>query len=136
MLNFSTMKKWIVLFFSLITLSVTAQQLPEHSTNRDDTFIVVDQMPEQPGGNEALQEYISLNLKYPALKEVSGKVFVSFVVDKKGKVTDVKVKNDVDAALAKEAVRLVKAMPLWTPGKLEGKAVNVQLNLPIYFKAN
>lgn len=136
MLNFSTMKKWIVLFFSLITLSVTAQQLPEHSTNRDDTFIVVDQMPEYPGGNEALQEYISLNLKYPALKEVSGKVFVSFVVDKKGKVTDVKVKNDVDAALAKEAVRLVKAMPLWTPGKLEGKAVNVQLNLPIYFKAN
>lgn len=136
MLNFSTMKKWIVLFFSLITLSVTAQQLPEHSTNRDDTFIVVDQMPEYPGGNEALQEYISLNLKYPALKEVSGKVFVSFVVDKKGKVTDVKVKNDVDAALAKEAVRLVKAMPLWTPGKLEGKPVNVQLNLPIYFKAN
>ena len=136
MLNFSTMKKWIVLFFSLITLSVTAQQLPEHSTNRDDTFIVVDQMPEYPGGNEALQEYISLNLKYPALKEVSGKVFVSFVVDKKGKVIDVKVKNDVDAALAKEAVRLVKAMPLWTPGKLEGKAVNVQLNLPIYFKAN
>ncbi|MFN5347798.1 MAG: energy transducer TonB [Bacteroidota bacterium] len=130
------MKKWIVLFFSLITLSVTAQQLPEHSTNRDDTFIVVDQMPEYPGGNEALQEYISLNLKYPALKEVSGKVFVSFVVDKKGKVTDVKVKNDVDAALAKEAVRLVKSMPLWTPGKLEGKPVNVQLNLPIYFKAN
>ncbi len=136
MLNFSTMKKWIVLFFSLITLSVTAQQLPEHSTNRDDTFIVVDQMPEYPGGNEALQEYISLNLKYPALKEVSGKVFVSFVVDKKGKVTDVKVKNDVDAALAKEAIRLVKAMPLWTPGKLDGKPVNVQLNLPIYFKAN
>jgi len=136
MLNFSTMKKWIVLFFSLITLSVTAQQLPEHSTNRDDTFIVVDQMPEYPGGNEALQEYISLNLKYPALKEVSGKVFVSFVVDRKGKVIDVKVKNEVDAALAKEAIRLVKAMPLWTPGKLEGKPVNVQLNLPIYFKAN
>ena len=136
MLNFSTMKKWIVLFFSLITLSVTAQQLPEHSTNRDDTFIVVDQMPEYPGGNEALQEYISLNLKYPALKEVSGKVFVSFVVDKKGKVTDVRVKNEVDPALSKEAIRLVKAMPLWTPGKLEGKAVNVQMNLPIYFKAN
>ena len=136
MLNFSTMKKWFVLFFSLITLSVTAQQLPEHSTNRDDTFIVVDQMPEYPGGNEALQEYISLNLKYPALKEVSGKVFVSFVVDKKGKVTDVRVKNDVDAALSKEAIRLVKAMPLWTPGKLDGKPVNVQLNLPIYFKAN
>jgi protein TonB len=130
------MKKWIVLFFSLITLSVTAQQLPEHSTNRDDTFIVVDQMPEYPGGNEALQEYISLNLKYPVLKEVSGKVFVSFVVDKKGKVTDVRVKNEVDAALSKEAIRLVKAMPLWTPGKLDGKPVNVQLNLPIYFKAN
>ncbi len=130
------MKKWFVLFFCLMTLGVVAQQLPEHSTNRDDTFIVVDQMPEYPGGNEALQEYISLNLKYPALKEVSGKVFVSFVVDKKGKVTDVRVKNEVDAALSKEAIRLVKAMPLWTPGKLEGKAVNVQMNLPIYFKAN
>jgi protein TonB len=130
------MKKWFVLFFSLITFDVSAQQLPEHSTNRDDTFIVVDQMPEYPGGSEALQEYISLNLKYPALKEVSGKVIVSFVVDKKGKVIDVKVKNEVDAALAKEAIRLVKAMPLWTPGKLEGKPVNVQMNLPIYFKAN
>lgn len=130
------MKKWFVLFFCLMTLGVEAQQLPEHSTNRDDTFIVVDQMPEYPGGNEALQEYISLNLKYPALKEVSGKVFVSFVVDKKGKVTDVRVKNEVDPALSKEAIRLVKAMPLWTPGKLEGKAVNVQMNLPIYFKAN
>jgi protein TonB len=130
------MKKWFVLFFSLITFGVSAQQLPEHSTNRDDTFIVVDQMPEYPGGSEALQEYISLNLKYPALKEVSGKVFVSFVVDRKGKVIDVKVKNEVDAALAKEAIRLVKAMPLWTPGKLEGKPVNVQMNLPIYFKAN
>lgn len=130
------MKKWFVLFFCLITFGVAAQQLPEHSTNRDDTFIVVDQMPEYPGGSEALQEYISLNLKYPALKEVSGKVFVSFVVDRKGKVIDVKVKNEVDAALAKEAIRLVKAMPLWTPGKLEGKPVNVQMNLPIYFKAN
>ena len=130
------MKKWFVLFFCLMTLGVEAQQLPEHSTNRDDTFIVVDQMPEYPGGNEALQEYISLNLKYPTLKEVSGKVFVSFVVDKKGKVTDVRVKNEVDPALSKEAIRLVKAMPLWTPGKLEGKAVNVQMNLPIYFKAN
>ncbi|MFM2155637.1 MAG: hypothetical protein RL516_386 [Bacteroidota bacterium] len=130
------MKKWFILFFCLMTLGVVAQQLPEHSTNRDDTFIVVDQMPEYPGGNEALQEYISLNLKYPVLKEVSGKVFVSFVVDKKGKVTDVRVKNEVDAALSKEAIRLVKAMPLWTPGKLEGKPVNVQLNLPIYFKAN
>jgi protein TonB len=130
------MKKWFVLFFCLMTLGVSAQQLPEHSTNRDDTFIVVDQMPEYPGGNEALQEYISLNLKYPALKEVSGKVFVSFVVDKKGKVTDVRVKNEVDPALSKEAIRLVKSMPLWTPGKLDGKAVNVQMNLPIYFKAN
>jgi protein TonB len=130
------MKKWFVLFFSLIAFGVSAQQLPEHSTNRDDTFIVVDQMPEYPGGSEALQEYISLNLKYPALKEVSGKVFVSFVVDRKGKVIDVKVKNEVDAALAKEAIRLVKAMPLWTPGKLDSKPVNVQMNLPIYFKAN
>ena len=130
------MKKWFILFFSLMTLGVVAQQLPEHSPSRDDTFIVVDQMPEYPGGSESLQEYISLNLKYPALKEVSGKVFVSFVVDKKGKAIDVKVKNEVDAALAKEAIRLVKAMPLWTPGKLEGKAVNVQMNLPIYFKAN
>jgi len=130
------MKKWFVLLFSLMTLGVVAQQLPEHSISRDDTFIVVDQMPEYPGGSESLQEYISLNLKYPALKEVSGKVFVSFVVDKKGKAIDVKVKNEVDAALAKEAIRLVKAMPLWTPGKLEGKAVNVQMNLPIYFKAN
>ncbi len=135
------MKKWLFLFLivGLTGLNVNAQQLPEHSPSRDDTFIMVEQMPKFPGGEEALFDYIKINLQYPDFgkeERAEGKVMVSFVVDKKGKVIDVKAKNHINAKLEKEAVRVVKGMPNWEAGVQDGKPVNVQMMLPINFKAN
>lgn len=135
------MKKWSFLFLliCLANVKISAQQLPEHSPSRDDTFIMVEQMPKFPGGEEAMFDYIKINLKYPDFgkeERAEGKVLVSFVVDKKGKVVDVKAKNHIDSKLEKEAVRVVKGMPNWEAGVQDGKPVNVQMTLPINFKAN
>ena len=135
-MKFNSCLLFLVLF---ITANAVAQVLPEKSPNRDDTFIVVEQMPEYPGGQAAMMKYISSSLIYPesaADKEIEGKVLVSFVVDKTGKVGDVKIKKSVNKDLDKEAIRVVKGMPLWKPGMQAGVPQNVQFYLPIMFKLN
>lgn len=129
------------LLFLLLFISAKSigQVLPEKSPSRDDTFIVVEEMPEYPGGQEAMMKYIASNLVYPesaADKEIEGKVLVSFVVDKTGKVIDVKIKKSVNKDLDKEAIRVVKSMPLWKPGMQAGVPQNVQFYLPVMFKLN
>lgn len=99
-------------------------------------FQVVEEMPEFPGGKIAMQKFITDNVKYPesAKKEgVTGKVYVSFVVSKDGEVKDAKVVRGVNSALDEEALRVIKSMPDWTPGKQRGKKVDVQFTLPINF---
>lgn len=100
-------------------------------------YTVVDQMPEFPGGQTALIEYLSKNINYPASAkkdEISGRVFISFVISDEGDVKDIKVLKGVHDDIDNEAVRVVRAMPNWQPGVHEGKKVNVAFNLPIYFK--
>lgn len=99
-------------------------------------FTVVEEMPKYPGGKDAMYKFMSENIKYPetAQKEgISGTVFVTFVVEKDGRVNDVKLLRGVDASLDKEAMRVIKMMPNWKPGKQSGKAVRVQYNLPVKF---
>ena len=96
-------------------------------------------MPEYPGGNAAMNQYIASNIHLPdseKLKGVHGQVFMSFVVDENGKVCDVKVlKNTTNSTRAAlEAIRVIKAMPVWTPGKLNGKTIKVSFSLPVKFK--
>lgn len=101
------------------------------------TFEVVEQMPQYPGGNGALMQFLSSNIKYPTIAAengVEGRVTVRFVVSKDGSIKDVKVAKSVDPALDKEAVRVVKSMPNWIPGKQNGRAVNVYYNVPVTFK--
>ena len=96
----------------------------------------VDQMPEFPGGDAALQEYIKTHVKYPAkaLKNrIEGCVIVDFVVDKKGKIGEVMVVQSVDKYLDKEAVRICKSLPKFTPGRMNDKAVSVWYTMPIMF---
>lgn len=100
-------------------------------------YDVVENMPSYPGGDQAMYEFLVSNMKYPveaqkAKKE--GRVVVSFVVRKDGSITDVSVVRPEDPALDAEAVRVVKAMPKWTPGKQKGVPVNVKFNMPIQFK--
>ena len=135
-MKFNSCLLFLVLF---VTANAVAQVLPEKSPNRDDTFIVVEQMPEYPGGQAAMMKYISSSLIYPesaADRDLEGKVLVSFVVDKTGKVGDVKIKKSVNKDLDKEAIRVVKGMPLWKPGMQAGVPQNVQFYLPIMFKLN
>jgi len=103
----------------------------------DDTvFFIVDEMPEFPGGDKALREFVANSVRYPqqAQKDsIQGKVFVSFVVAKDGLVKDGKVVRGVHPFLDEEALRVVNALPLWTPGKQRDQAVNVQYTIPINF---
>lgn len=100
-------------------------------------FDVVEQMPQYPGGPSALFEYLSKNIRYPAVAEengIQGRVIVTFVVEKDGSITDVKVAKSVDPSLDKEAQRVVKSMPHWIPGKQNGSAVRVKYTVPVTFR--
>lgn len=103
----------------------------------DQVFQVVEVDPEFPGGMEALTKYLSENIKYPeqAKKDkIQGKVYISFVVEKDGSVADAKVLRGIGGGCDEEALRVVNAMPKWTPGKQRNTPVRVQYNLPIVFK--
>lgn len=100
-------------------------------------FDVVEVMPSFPGGQGALFEYLSKNIKYPVVAEengVQGRVIVTFVVERNGSITDVQVAKSVDPSLDKEAVRVVKSMPHWIPGKQNGSAVRVKFTVPVTFR--
>jgi protein TonB len=99
-------------------------------------FSVVEQMPEYPGGEEALKEYLTKNLAYPEFAKengIHGTVYISFVVEKDGSISDVKVLRGIGGGCDEEAIRIVKRMPKWIPAKQNVRTVRVQYNLPIKF---
>tara|TARA_B100001142_G_C14230765_1_gene615283 strand:- start:101 stop:754 length:654 start_codon:yes stop_codon:yes gene_type:complete len=105
----------------------------------DEFFMVVENMPEFPGGDLGLMKYIQRNVRYPAIAKeynITGKVYVSFIVDKSGVVTNVKIVRGVDKNLDAEALRVVKSLPKYKPGKQRGKAVRVMFTIPINFTLN
>ena len=100
-------------------------------------FDVVEEMPHFPGGVAALQAFLSSNTKYPVVAQengVQGRVIVSFVVERDGSITDVKVVRSVDPSLDREASRVVKSMPRWSPGKQNGSTVRVKYTVPVVFR--
>jgi len=101
------------------------------------TLILVDEMPVFPGGVAALLKFITDNTHYPAEakeKGIHGRVVVGFVVKKNGSLSHIKIARSVDPLLDKEALKVVKSMPKWKPGKQKGKAVSVKYNIPVNFK--
>jgi len=105
----------------------------------DDFFMVVENMPEFPGGDLGLMKYIQKNVKYPPIAKeynITGKVYIQFIVDKSGSVTNVKVVRGVDKNLDAEAVRVVKSLPKYKPGKQRGQNVRVMFTIPINFTLN
>lgn len=95
-------------------------------------------MPEFPGGNKAMVKFIQENVVYPETakkKGISGKTFVSFTIEKDGSISDVKVLRGCDKECDAEAVRVVKSMPKWNPGKVKGQPVRVNFTMPFVFKA-
>ena len=100
-------------------------------------FDVVEEMPSFPGGNGALMSYLSSNVKYPVVAQengVQGRVQISFVVEKDGSISDVRVARSVDPSLDKEAMRVVKSMPRWNPGRQNGQNVRVKYTVPVLFR--
>lgn len=107
--------------------------------NRNSVYDVVEQMPSFPGGISGLKTYLNQNTRYPAVAQencVQGRVVVSFVVGKDGHISDVTVLRSVDPSLDKEAVRVIRNMPRWTPGKQGGEPVKVRYNVPVSFRLN
>ena len=104
----------------------------------EEIFAVVEEMPSFPGGEGELSKFLQKNINYPQMEReegIAGTVYVTFVVDKEGKINDVKTLKGVKGGpgLEKEALRVINSMPPWKPGKQQGRSVRVQFNLPIRF---
>ncbi|MBA4304723.1 MAG: energy transducer TonB [Sphingobacteriaceae bacterium] len=109
---------------------------PEEGPSEPEIFTVVEEMPTFPGGDQALLEYMAKNTKYPPLARengLQGIVVVTFVVDEKGNINNVQVLRGIGGGCDEEAIRVVKSMPAWKPGKQRGMPVRVQYNLPFRF---
>lgn len=132
------MKKFIIMaLMAVFGLTTVSAQKTVVAKKNQKVFDIVEQMPEYPGGQAALFEFISKNVKYPddaVKKKVEGKVFVTFVVDTDGKITDVSLLRKVFPSLDAEAVRVISAMPNWIPGKQKGQVVRVKYTVPIMFR--
>lgn len=116
---------------------VKANKTTKKSGANDKVYVVVEQMPSFPGGDSALLKYLFENIKYPmsALKaQKQGRVMVRFTVEKDGAITNVKVARSVTPSLDAEAVRAIKSMPKWSPGKQGGEFVRVKYNVPVTFR--
>ena len=132
------MKKFIIMaLMAVFGLTTVSAQKTVVAQKNQKVFDIVEQMPEYPGGQAALFEYLSKNIKYPAdaeKKKVEGKVFVTFVVDSDGNITDVSLLKKVFPSLDAEAIRVISAMPNWIPGRQKGQAVRVKYTVPIMFR--
>jgi protein TonB len=108
----------------------------EEEAEESQVFYIVEDMPEFPGGELALRKFIANAIKYPVIAQengIQGKVYVNFVVDKDGSITNAKISRGVDSSLDKEALRVVNSLPKWKPGMQRGKPVRVSYTVPISF---
>lgn len=114
-----------------------APEVEEEEIKEEEIFVIVEEMPSFPGGDVKMMEYLAKNIKYPQMAResgIQGRVFINFVVEPDGHVSNVKVIRGIGGGCDEEAVRVVKAMPKWKAGKQRGKAVRVSYNLPVNFR--
>lgn len=120
----------------LLMVNTNAMAQNKKAAN-DKVLEKAEMMPEFPGGEQAMIKFVSENVQYPEEakeKEISGRVLVGFIVEKDGSISDVKVVKGIGGGCDEEAVRVVKAMPQWKPGKEKGKPVRVSYMMPFTFK--
>ena len=131
------MKKLIIMsLMAVFGLTTVSAQKTVVAQKNQKVFDVVEQMPEYPGGIQALFEYLSQNVKYPADAEnqkVEGRVIATFVVETDGSISSIEVVKPAFPSLDAEAIRVLSGMPKWTPGKQSGKEVRVKYTVPINF---
>ena len=115
---------------------VPVERKQEEEVVEMEIFTVVESMPGYPGGDAARMQFLQENIKYPQMAResgIQGTVYVTFVVETDGRVTDVRVLRGIGGGCDEEAIRVIQAMPKWVPGKQRGKPVRVQFNMPIKF---
>ena len=114
-----------------------APEVVEEEVVEQEIFQIVEEMPAFPGGEQKLMEYVGKNIKYPQIARetgIQGRVFIGFVVEPDGSVSNVKLLRGIGGGCDEEAMRVVKSMPKWKPGKQRGKAVRVSYQIPVFFK--
>ena len=129
------MKKLILLV--VVALFCCTSVMAQTEVEDDAIFVVAENAPEFPGGSDSLYAYIARNIKYPetAKKEkIEGRVFVTFVVEKDGRITGERILRDIGGGCGEEVLRVIRTMPKWKPGTQDGKPVRVQFNLPVAFE--
>lgn len=120
-----------------VEIKEVAPVVVEEEVVEEEIFQVVEEMPSFPGGMGELMKYLGSNIKYPPVAQengIQGRVIIQFVVEKDGSVANPQVVKGVDPSLDKEALRVVKSMPKWNPGKQRGKAVRVKYTVPVTFR--
>ena len=123
--------------FQAVAEQVVVKEPDPEPVKEEKIFVAVEQQPEFPGGTAALMKWLASNVRYPQMaleNGISGRVIVKFVVEKDGSVSGVTLVRGVDKDLDREAIRVVKSMPKWQPGKNNGQAVRCYFNLPVNFK--
>ncbi len=130
----------MILVFALIIVAGKTKISAQNDKVKDGVYTICEKMPEYPGGEDSLRSDLAKQIKYPeeaSKKGIQGKVYVSFVVDEKGKIKDAKIARTVDPLLDKEALRVVSNLDkAWTPGTEKGKAVKVSYTIPVKFALN
>jgi periplasmic protein TonB len=117
-------------------VKVVTDQVPDEGEGSDDVFMIVEEMPQFPGGQEGLFKFLAGNIRYPeeAVEAgIEGTVYVTFVVGKDGSIGEARVLRGIGGGCDEESLRVVNAMPNWRPGFQRGKPVLVQYNLPIRY---
>jgi TonB family protein len=150
MKRFNLIPFMFILFFAFSSLAQNADSITNSQTVQDSLVFVksnekknnapiltiVEQMPSYPGGEEAMYEFLGKNIKYPQYakeNDITGTVIVTYVIEQDGSITDVRTLKDIGGGCGEEAVRVIKCMPKWIPGKQGGAPVRVQFNLPIRY---
>jgi protein TonB len=114
-----------------------APEVVEEEVVEQEIFQIVEEMPQFPGGEAKLMEYVAKNIKYPQIARetgIQGRVFVGFVVEPDGSISNVKLLRGIGGGCDEEAMRVIKSLPKWKPGKQRGKAVRVSYQIPVLFK--
>ncbi|MBQ5891053.1 MAG: energy transducer TonB [Bacteroidales bacterium] len=131
------MKRFLLLLSAIFLTNIAFCQNEVKVSDDDAIFFVVEVQPEFPGGMDSMYAYIVKNLKYPeAAKEkgIEGRVFVSFIIEKDGSISNILIKRAIGGGCEEAAVEMIKNMPKWKPGKQRGKPVRFQFVLPIKFE--
>jgi len=126
-----------LIFLLLLLFNIGALFAQNDSIEQDSFILVTEFIPSFPGGEIKLNAYLAENLVYPieaTQNQIEGKVYISFIVKSNGTITNVKLFRGIGYGCDEEALKVVRSMPNWIPGHLNGKPANIQMMLPIWFK--